>query len=48
MLVDSFPEHNVVIQLNPFTPKIPFIILLIVRLTSVMMLVWRIWYWINY
>ena len=48
MLLDSFPEHEVVIQLNPFTPKITFIILLTVRLISVMMLIWRIWYWINY
>ena len=32
---------------NPFTPKIPSVILLTVYHTVPVMLVWRIWYWIN-
>ena len=32
---------------NSFTPKISSVILLTVCHTILMMLVWRIWYWIN-
>ena len=32
---------------NTFTPKISSVILLTVCHTILMMLVWRIWYWIN-
>ena len=33
---------------NPWTPKISSAILLIVCCTVLVMLVWRIWYWINF
>ena len=33
--------------LYPFTPKISSVILLTICHTVLMMLVWRIWYWIN-
>ena len=33
--------------INPVTPKISFVILLTVCHTVLVMLVWRIWYWIN-
>ena len=33
--------------LNPLTPKISLVILLTVCHTILVMLVWRIWYWIN-
>ena len=33
--------------INPVTPKISFVILLTVCHTVFVMLVWRIWYWIN-
>ena len=36
------------IILNPFTPKISLVIILSVFYTILMMLAWRIWYWINY
>ena len=32
---------------NPFTPKISLLILLTVCYTVLVMLTWRIWYWIN-
>ena len=32
---------------NPLTPKISLVILLTVCHTVLVMLVWRIWYWIN-
>ena len=35
------------LPLNPLTPKISFVILLTVCHTVLMILVWRIWYWIN-
>ena len=34
-------------KVNPLTPKISFIILLTVCHLALVMLVWRIWYWIN-
>ena len=34
-------------KVNPLTPKISFIILLTVCHLAFVMLVWRIWYWIN-
>ena len=34
-------------RLNPLTPKISLVILLTVCHTVLVMLVWRIWYWIN-
>ena len=34
-------------RLNPLTPKISLVILLTVSHTVLVMLVWRIWYWIN-
>ena len=36
------------IVLNPLTPKILLVILLNVCQMILIMLVWRIWYWINY
>ena len=36
------------IVLNPLTPKISLVILLTVCQMILIMLVWRIWYWINY
>ena len=33
---------------NPFIPKISLVILLTVYHTILLMLVWRIWYWMNY
>ena len=33
--------------INPFTPKISIVILLTVCYTILVMLVWRIWSWIN-
>ena len=36
------------IVLNPLTPKISLVILLNVCQMILIMLVWRIWYWINY
>ena len=36
-----------VLTLNPFTPKITLAILFTVYHTVLVMLVWRIWYWIN-
>ena len=35
-----------VLWLNPLTPKISFVILLTISHTVLVMLVWRIWYWI--
>ena len=35
------------LPLHPLTPKISLVILLTVCHTVLMMLVWRIWYWIN-
>ena len=35
-------------RIDPFTPKISLVILVTVCLTTVMMLVLRIWYWINW
>ena len=32
---------------DPFTPKVSLVILLTVCHTVLVMLVWRIWYWIN-
>ena len=34
-------------RLNPSTPKISLVILLTISHTVLVMLVWRIWYWIN-
>ena len=34
-------------QINPLTPKISLVNLLTVCHTVLMMLFWRIWYWIN-
>ena len=36
------------IVLNPLIPKISLVILLTVCQMILIMLVWRIWYWINY
>ena len=36
------------IVLNPLTPKISLVILLNVCQMILIMLVWKIWYWINY
>ena len=40
-------DFTVVQQLNPLTPKISLVILVTVCHTVLVMLVWRIWYWIN-
>ena len=34
-------------EVNPLTPKISFVILVTVCHTVLVVLVWRIWYWIN-
>ena len=38
---------HIILHLNPLTPKISLVILLTVCYTVLVMLVWRIWYWIN-
>ena len=35
------------LPINPLTPKISLVILLTVCRTTLVMLIWRIWYWIN-
>ena len=46
---DQDPYQNVFTgkTLNPLTPKISLVILITVYQTILIMLVWRIWYWIN-
>ena len=38
----------VCLELNPLTPKISLLILLTLCHTVLLMLVWRMWYWINF
>ena len=49
-LISSCKYHissNKLSCLNPLTPKISLVILLTVCHMILIMLVWRIWYWIN-
>ena len=43
----SLLKFSLAWSINPVTPKISLVILLTVCYTVVVMLVWRIWYWIN-
>ena len=43
----SFLKFSLAWSVNPVTPKISLVILLTVYYTVLVMLVWRIWYWVN-